>query len=122
MSCKTCNSTLKKNLFPIEGTRDSGSTDPSKMKSEKALLIYPIGDFDTDPQELIAFEACLLSLRRLQDMGDEGLWSPLKSFAWIAVENCSNCGAQLVRHLFVELDGRANATTNTKREKTPKSY
>jgi hypothetical protein len=56
MACKTCNSTLKKNHFPIEGTRDSASTDPAQMSDEKALLIYPIGATDDDPEQLIEFE------------------------------------------------------------------
>ena len=29
--------------------------DPSKLKSEKPYLIYPIGGIDDDPEELIAF-------------------------------------------------------------------
>jgi hypothetical protein len=60
IACKTWNSTLKKNHFPIEGTRDSTATDPYLMSAEKALLVYPIGATDEDPEQL--FEtACLLS-------------------------------------------------------------
>ena len=57
IACKTCNSTLKKNFFPIEGTRDSTATDPARIDGEKALLIYPIGAVDKDPEQLIEFEA-----------------------------------------------------------------
>lgn len=46
MACKFCNSTLKRNYFPIAGTRRSGGTNPASMKQEKAYLIYPLGDHD----------------------------------------------------------------------------
>ena len=55
-SCKVCNSVLKKNYFPIAGTRQSTATDPRKMKNEQAFFIYPIGDLDDDPENLIRFD------------------------------------------------------------------
>ncbi len=60
-SCKTCNSHIKKNYFPIAGPRDSGGVDPRRLGGEKAYLIYPIGTFDDDsesfddPESLIEF-------------------------------------------------------------------
>jgi hypothetical protein len=54
-SCKFCNSVLKKNLFPITGARQLAATDPRRMKGERPLLIYPIGNFDKDPESLIRF-------------------------------------------------------------------
>ena len=54
-ACKYCNSTRKSDLFPIAGSRMSGSKNPVTMKSEKAYLIYPISDFDDDPEDLIEF-------------------------------------------------------------------
>lgn len=59
VSCKFCNSVLKKNLFPIAGTRNLNGTDPKKMKGEKQLLIFPIGSFDTAPEKLIEFDGLL---------------------------------------------------------------
>jgi hypothetical protein len=55
MSCKQCNSVLKKNYFPIAGKRRSGGRDPTKMGGERAYLIYPVGDND-NPEDLITFE------------------------------------------------------------------
>lgn len=54
-SCKVCNTVLKKNYFPIGGPRNSASTAPRRMKAERAFFIYPIGDCDEDPRELIRF-------------------------------------------------------------------
>jgi hypothetical protein len=54
-SCKTCNSILKQNYFPIAGVRDYASRDPMAMTGERPFLLYPIGDADDDPQDLIEF-------------------------------------------------------------------
>ena len=57
ISCKTCNSTLKSNSFPVAGDRRQTENDtPREMKSEKPYLIYPIGAVDTDPKKLIEFD------------------------------------------------------------------
>ncbi len=55
-SCKTCNSILKADRFPIRGTRQSSATDPATLKEEEAYLIYPISDIDDDPETLIEFD------------------------------------------------------------------
>lgn len=55
-SCVDCNSALKKFQFPIEApSRLKAHTDLRKLKQEKPLLIYPIGDVDDDPESLITF-------------------------------------------------------------------
>ncbi|MCA9139524.1 MAG: hypothetical protein KDB00_22275 [Planctomycetales bacterium] len=55
-ACKTCNSTRKRDYFPIAGsTRKCGAKNPARMKTEKAYLIYPISDIDDDPEDLIEF-------------------------------------------------------------------
>jgi len=54
-ACKPCNSALKSDRFPIAGNYDLAGTDPAKLKGEKAYLVYPIGDLDTDPEKLIGF-------------------------------------------------------------------
>ncbi|MBN1135768.1 MAG: hypothetical protein JXM73_04240 [Anaerolineae bacterium] len=54
-SCKVCNSQLKKTCFPIAGDYDLTGEDPVDLLKEKPYLIYPIGDFDAVPEELIKF-------------------------------------------------------------------
>ncbi|MDJ0909817.1 MAG: hypothetical protein QNI99_11530 [Woeseiaceae bacterium] len=59
ISCKTCNSTLKSNSFPVARNRrqvNEGTDSPRQLKNEKPYLIYPIGAVDTDPERLIKFE------------------------------------------------------------------
>jgi|SRR5579871_2585733 len=54
-ACKPCNSVLKRDYFPISKNYDLGNDDPAVLISELPLLIYPIGDFDADPETLIQF-------------------------------------------------------------------
>ncbi len=55
-ACKPCNSLLKKDYFPIAGEYDLAGDDPAQLHiKEKPLLIYPIGDFDDAPEDLIRF-------------------------------------------------------------------
>lgn len=55
VACKPCNSTLKNDYFPIGGKYNLDSDDPTKLRSEGAYLIYPIGNIDADPETLIEF-------------------------------------------------------------------
>lgn len=55
-SCKTCNSRLKANFFPIAGKHSfTGHNPVSLYRLEKPYLVYPLCDFDKDPEDLIAF-------------------------------------------------------------------
>ncbi len=54
-SCKPCNSALKRDYFPIAGKYNLSGDDPKKLISEQPYLIYPIGNFDKAPEDLICF-------------------------------------------------------------------
>jgi len=66
-SCKTCNSGLKSDIFPIAGVRNPAGENPRKMGDERALLIYPLGTVDQDPETLIDFHG--LSPRAVPSSG-----------------------------------------------------
>lgn len=55
VACKPCNTILKSDMFPIAGIYRLTGDNPVDLKDEKPLLIYPIGDFDDDPEDLIRF-------------------------------------------------------------------
>ena len=59
VACKPCNSGLKKDYFPIAGQYDFGGTDPREMNAEQPWLLYPIGQLDADPEEVISFYGIL---------------------------------------------------------------
>lgn len=54
-ACKPCNSTLKKDYFPVAGNYDVDADDPESLNGEQPYLIYPIGEIDDDPEMLIDF-------------------------------------------------------------------
>ncbi len=55
-ACKPCNSAIKKDYFPIQGVRNCAGDNPVVLNQrERHFLIYPIGDIDEDPEELISF-------------------------------------------------------------------
>jgi hypothetical protein len=120
MACKTCNSTLKKNFFPIEGTRDSTATDPAQMDGEKALLIYPIGTADADPEQLIGFEALSPVPKSASGFNRRRALVTIELFR---LDNSSRrrplfkLRATLIRLLFLELEGKANGTTPSQRQR-----
>jgi len=66
-SCKPCNSNLKGDRFPIAGDYDLTGDDPAALLQEQPYLIYPIGDFDDDPEDLIRFHG--VSPQAMADSG-----------------------------------------------------
>ena len=55
ISCKTCNTALKGNGFPVDGSRDNAMTSP-RHTTERHFLVYLLGMVDEDPQRLIRFD------------------------------------------------------------------
>lgn len=58
-ACKTCNSDLKSNYFPIAGQRGNSPKRPAELALEAPFLCYPIGQIDEDPASLVTFEGPL---------------------------------------------------------------
>jgi hypothetical protein len=56
-ACKSCNTPLKSNYFPIAGKRRGPqSDDPARLASEQPYLLYPLGNLDDDPEEILTFD------------------------------------------------------------------
>lgn len=61
VSCKTCNSELKGDRFPILGTAGKkGQTGADLDRVEKPCLLLPIGDAGTDPESLLDWNGPLV--------------------------------------------------------------
>jgi len=59
-ACSQCNTRLKRNFFPIHSSRDIKTADPiALLSSEQPYLIYPLGNHDTDPENLIGFDGII---------------------------------------------------------------
>ncbi len=60
ISCKTCNTALKSNYFPIADTvRLTAGAAPRDLRAERPYLLYPIGAVDVDPETVITFRGTL---------------------------------------------------------------
>jgi hypothetical protein len=56
-ACKSCNTPLKSNYFPIAGKkRGPQSNHPARLAKEQPYLLYPLGSHDDDPEEVLTFE------------------------------------------------------------------
>jgi hypothetical protein len=54
-SCNPCNSALKRNYFPVGKVHKLKAVRPERLSAELPLLLYPIGDFDENPEDIIRF-------------------------------------------------------------------
>ena len=58
--CKTCNSALKSDYFPIAGGRGQAPAEPAELTAtERPYLLYPIGDADEVPRQILTFRGPL---------------------------------------------------------------
>ena len=55
-ACKSCNSCLKSDYFPIAGGRIQAGVNPESYSAESPYLIYPLGTHDSDPAAFIKFD------------------------------------------------------------------
>lgn len=55
-SCRTCNSALKKNYFPIFAAPAATGTKGAQLATEEPLLLNPIDPNDDDPEAVLTFE------------------------------------------------------------------
>lgn len=58
-ACKTCNSPLKANYFPVAGPRDTSGEDPTLLAAEEPFLVYPLGSSDADPEQILTFDGII---------------------------------------------------------------
>jgi len=54
-ACKPCNTILKNDFFPIAGPRGQQSINPADFRDERPYLVYPLGEGDCDPNDIVGF-------------------------------------------------------------------
>jgi hypothetical protein len=112
VACEHCNSGLKRNYFPIRGTRSLSDHDPASLASEEPLLIYPIGDTDTDPEQLIRFEGVLPvpSSTNASSYQYQRALVTIGLFGLVEREDLIRERAQVIALLYFALSTREDAT------------
>lgn len=114
-SCKFCNTVLKKNYFPINGVRQPAGQDPAAMNQEQALLVYPIGNIDDDPEQLLGFKGM-----HPAPLAAVGTFAYLRTLVIIELFSLNDAAkrkelfrarAELIGHLYSQLRHEASAAT-----------
>ncbi|HEV7504535.1 MAG TPA: hypothetical protein VGS07_06470 [Thermoanaerobaculia bacterium] len=60
VACKKCNTIYKSDYFPIAGKARVVDRDEAQdLAAEEPFLIYPVGDVDEDPEDLITFQGLI---------------------------------------------------------------
>lgn len=59
VSCKVCNTVLKKQYFPTAGTRGAAGDSVNQLQAEEPFLCFPIGNVDDDPRSLLKFDGII---------------------------------------------------------------
>jgi hypothetical protein len=54
-SCKTCNTIYKLDRFPVAASYEYTGKDPKTLLAEEPLLLFPVGAWDVDPEQVIEF-------------------------------------------------------------------
>jgi len=125
IACKVCNSILKKNYFPIEGTRDTTGTSPKQLiSSESNLLIYPIGSIDTDPETLIEFIGLSPFPMHSSGFNYRRAQVTIEIFGLddsVGRRRLFKTKARLIHHLFLALERLKNAQSTSQQIKAQKT-
>jgi hypothetical protein len=115
-ACKPCNSTLKSDCFPILGNYKFDGSNPKTLASELPLLIFPLGDFDDDPEDLIKFQG--VSPQPVETNG-HGRHRALATIAFFELadpikrKNLFRERAQIITALWPQLDAVSNNPGDT---------
>jgi hypothetical protein len=64
-SCKKCNTPLKLNYFPVAAQRGADAVVPEALNEvERPFLVFPLGDLDEAPENIITFDGILAIPRK----------------------------------------------------------
>jgi hypothetical protein len=111
-ACKKCNSPLKRNFFPVAAARGEVGTSPAALIVERPFLVYPLREWDEDPEELLTFSGILAVPRKKN--------GPRWRQARVMIEFFKlNTREELLRERANQLIRLANALTVLENRKTP---
>jgi hypothetical protein len=115
--CIPCNSALKSSRFPIAGKYKCLGMDPTRLCDEKPLLIYAVGDFDDDPEDLIEFYGASPRAKRKSGHGRFRALVTIEFFALddvVGRKNLVRERAMVIIALYPQLENQATGTAAEK--------
>lgn len=112
ISCKSCNTPLKGNYFPVAGKRIVSSDNFERLGEEHPYLIYPIGNMDEDPEELITFQGVLPIPTRMRGQRHRRAWITIAFFALDIREELIKARARLIQIIWLAYKVLQNQSAN----------
>ena len=102
VACKTCNSRYKSDRFPIEGrAARKGASDIAKMNADELpLLLYPISDFDQDPEGCIGFRGYRPAARAVSGRSQRRALTTIRFFDLDVRENLLRQRSEVIVNLY----------------------
>jgi hypothetical protein len=80
VACKKCNTLLKLNFFPIAGRRGPREALQERLQGERPYLIYPLAEWEDNPEELIGFLGIIPVARKKRGFGRDRADVTIKFF------------------------------------------
>lgn len=120
-SCNPCNSVLKSSYFPIAGDYNLQIEDMADFLKEKPYLIYPVGDFDEDPEDLIGFYGVTPFAKPKEGFSYQRALVTINFFKLNDVEGRKNlfqARAFIIIALYAQLEILNNPTSTASEKKT----
>ncbi len=115
-ACKTCNSSLKSNAFPIAGPRARPTPELKKLRREKPFLVYPVGNVDADPQRVISFRGLLPVPVAKTGVRHRRAVVTIEFFELDTREELLRERADVIANLRIALDAQTAGSTNEIRQ------
>lgn len=99
-ACGPCNSVLKSDRFPIWGAYELTGEDPVLLARERPLLIFPLGEFDLDPEEAMEFNGVSPTARTTEPVGRQRALATIEFFELDDVEHRKNLVVERARTII----------------------
>lgn len=116
-SCNHCNQGLKRSYFPIESARIPGKDHPRLLKPELPLLLYPIGQIDTDPEDLLGFQGISVGPKNTDPTTHDYHRArvTIDLFDLQKREELRRERAEVIQQLFIALENENSSRSNLRR-------
>ena len=105
-SCKPCNSTLKSDAFPIAAAQRGGAVNTVRdlYVAERPYLIYPIGDIDDDPEDLLTFNGIVVQAKAASEANRRRAQVTIDFFKLNQREELWHQRSHIIRAMFDAFD------------------
>ena len=102
--CGTCNSTYKKNFFPLAGRRDVLAASSEAARGERPYLLNPLDPNDPPPESLISYRGISPQIVADTEEGRHRAWVTMEVLGLAIREDVARARAEVVVSMRSALD------------------